>query len=269
MGINTTQAQRQRQLAEDLANKLALEPQFAADLRRLFREINVDYRAQLGATGRVIQASEYTTDMVGTLRRHYRRTFRRFSGQLRRQIKTVFGRETKGLNDDIQAANQAFIITETEQRADAIIATTQRQLDDDATEARQRFVEDNPTQSITEETALAVIALSASRDFARLIPFRSDLISTTEVQNAAEQAKLIEALQINESGVANVTDKQWMTVLDERTRLSHVDADGQRQDIEQPFFVQNELLKRPGDTSLGASLGNIINCRCSSVTIIA
>jgi len=268
VGINTTQAERQRQLAEDLANKIALEPQFAADLRRLFREINVDYRAQLGATGRVIQASEYTTDMVGTLRRHYRRTFRRFSHQLRRQIKAVFGRETKGLNDDIQAANQAFIIAETEQRAEAIIATTQRQLDNAAVEAREQFVEDNPTQSITEETALAVIALSASRDFAGLIPFRSSMIATTEVQNAAEEAKLIEALEITESGTANAANGQWLAIF-ENTRLSHADADGQIRPIGTPFNVQGQLLMRPGDDSLGATLDNIINCNCSRVSIIA
>ena len=60
--------------------------------------------------------------------------------------------------------------------------------------------------------------------------------------------------------------KTWNTILDEKTRHSHVLADRQEQKLQSPYTVQGELLMMPGDTSLGASLSNIINCRCCSIT---
>jgi len=57
--------------------------------------------------------------------------------------------------------------------------------------------------------------------------------------------------------------KYWNTILDGRERISHNLADGQMQPILMPFEVGDSLLMYPKDTSLGASLEEIINCRCS------
>lgn len=62
--------------------------------------------------------------------------------------------------------------------------------------------------------------------------------------------------------------KVWSTMLDAKVRPAHAAAEGQGLDgsvsAERPFVVGGEQLLFPGDTSLGASLGNVINCRCSS-----
>ncbi len=68
--------------------------------------------------------------------------------------------------------------------------------------------------------------------------------------------------------------KTWLPTQDSRTR--HGDNRGgfnhravvdgmQGIAMDQPYTVSNQKLMFPGDTSLGASAGNIINCRCSEI----
>ena len=56
------------------------------------------------------------------------------------------------------------------------------------------------------------------------------------------------------------TEKEWMSALDERTRESHVTANGQRVPLKADFIVNGEPLQYPGDPN--GSAANIINCRC-------
>ena len=88
---------------------------------------------------------------------------------------------------------------------------------------------------------------------------RVDTIKITETQTAAEGSKEI-------AKKAEEKDKKvWITVLDSKVRDSHVFAHGQEKLIDQPFEVGGEALKHPGDGSLGASIGNVVNCRCSAI----
>lgn len=61
--------------------------------------------------------------------------------------------------------------------------------------------------------------------------------------------------------------KVWWTTLDERTRrgergFDHAAAHLQEVAISNPFMVSGEMMQYPGDSQLGASIGNRINCRC-------
>lgn len=56
--------------------------------------------------------------------------------------------------------------------------------------------------------------------------------------------------------------KRWVSQRDEKVREAHDEADGQEVPVDEPFTVGGELLMYPGDTSLGATAKNIINCRC-------
>lgn len=69
-----------------------------------------------------------------------------------------------------------------------------------------------------------------------------------------------------QSGV--VSRKEWNSHLDNRVRRSHAAAHGQVVDMAQPFIVNGEKLMFPGDSSLGASLENIIMCRCAEIPIV-
>jgi len=66
---------------------------------------------------------------------------------------------------------------------------------------------------------------------------------------------------------AGGAQKTWITTLDERTRrgergFNHAEAHMQTVPLSQPFVVSGEFLRFPGDISLGASAGNVANCRC-------
>ena len=99
---------------------------------------------------------------------------------------------------------------------------------------------------------------------------RANTISETETQNMAEQTKQTEADELAIAGavvagiaiVQSILKKRWNSVLNERTRFPHAVADGQVINITQPFMVNGQLLMYPGDTSLGASAGNTVNCKC-------
>lgn len=57
--------------------------------------------------------------------------------------------------------------------------------------------------------------------------------------------------------------KEWLSERsDGRTRAHHLAADGQVRNLDEPFEVAGENLMYPGDSSLGASASNTIQCRC-------
>jgi len=97
--------------------------------------------------------------------------------------------------------------------------------------------------------------------------------ATTETQHAAEASKATEAEVLSGRQPAIIAGdpssaavpKELVTVGDEKVRMAYVKADSQVVDMSKPFTVDGELLRYPGDTSLGASASNVINCRCSSV----
>ncbi len=55
--------------------------------------------------------------------------------------------------------------------------------------------------------------------------------------------------------------KEWLSTPDERTRPTHVEANGQRVPLETPFVVGDATLAYPGDPS--GPDGEVINCRCT------
>lgn len=57
-------------------------------------------------------------------------------------------------------------------------------------------------------------------------------------------------------------EKEWISVLDSRTRLDHKIEDGQKVDLDKPFIMASGAkLDYPGDTK--ASANEVINCRCT------
>lgn len=56
--------------------------------------------------------------------------------------------------------------------------------------------------------------------------------------------------------------KAWITMGDKRVRPTHKAAFGQEVAVTQPFILPGGLLMFPGDSSLGVSFREIVNCRC-------
>lgn len=74
-----------------------------------------------------------------------------------------------------------------------------------------------------------------------------------------------------EQSDAEVPFREWLRTIDVRTRgfdpdkkakFNHYTAN-QVVPATEPFVVSGERMNYPGDTSFGASAGNVINCRCS------
>ncbi len=106
----------------------------------------------------------------------------------------------------------------------------------------------------------------------RSIP-RAEATACYETQWAAETAKHFETMvlvgQLPEvKGAKSLPVKMWDSLGDSRVRSWHLEADGVQVPINMPFSVKGQALQFPGDTSLGATPDNVINCRCSSVTSV-
>lgn len=69
-----------------------------------------------------------------------------------------------------------------------------------------------------------------------------------------------------------VKGKRWSSARDKDTRREpdggHFAAHGQVVAVDEPFTVGGEELMFPGDTSLGASAKNIVNCRCRQTAVV-
>jgi len=131
------------------------------------------------------------------------------------------------------------------------------------------------------------IANTETQEIAELLRNELAIESIIELENAIANNDIAEVNRIlNESpsytaelvkkkfGIEDVAvlfailamaEKTWQTMGDGKVRDKHKMANGQTVKLTEPFFVGGELLKYPGDMSLGASLGNIINCRCVCV----
>ena len=92
---------------------------------------------------------------------------------------------------------------------------------------------------------------------------RATTIARTEVINASRAGQFHSDEQ---SGM--VIGKEWRSARQpDRTRPGHYDANGQIQPFDKPFEVANgqgnlEKLMFPGDDSQGATVSNLICCRC-------
>jgi len=102
----------------------------------------------------------------------------------------------------------------------------------------------------------------------RLLKLRGDTIARTESLQAlnAGQGEAVE--QAIEQGLISRPNarKIWRTAADSRVRDDHQTMDGNTAASGQPFQSgSGAFLLWPGDRSLGAGGGDIINCRCRAV----
>ncbi len=88
---------------------------------------------------------------------------------------------------------------------------------------------------------------------------RAKAVARTEVNRASNAASFAQARLVGGS----TATKEWLAIVDTRTRLDHADADLQKVPINDPFLVGGWHLQFPGDPS--APPGETVNCRCTLV----
>jgi hypothetical protein len=93
---------------------------------------------------------------------------------------------------------------------------------------------------------------------------RSRKIAYSEVHESANYGTMEAA-----SGLYRALDKVWVSLMDGRQRDAHGAAHGQRRHLDQHFMVMGDRMNFPGDSSLGASLSNTINCFPADTVVMA
>ena len=139
-------------------------------------------------------------------------------------------------------------------------------LDRDLRDRRyDRSVQNAADKPLTEEQ----IKRMTDRYRERYVQYRAETIARTEsgeaVNNGRQEAMLqnLEAVGLTENDVI----KTWVSIRDRRTRWSHNHSGlgGKKVvGLNTPFVSPTGArMKAPGDRSLGAGGGDVINCRCS------
>lgn len=249
-----------------LAKKMRLEADLSPKLTSFFREISRSIIPVLRITGRVPSLESFNDDLVEILRKHYIKVAKEFKGDVVTTLTKSLEIKQETIQDvadetetTVDEALATIIILKAPRQAGFILDTTEQDLKDSVQRVSVDAAKNEETLTLAEQ------GRRAARDFNSRIPGKVEEISTFETQSMAEETKLTEAEIIAASGVITlVMRKVWNTTLDEKTRSSHVIADLQGKNIKQPFMVQGQLLKSPGDTSLGATMDNVMNCRCAA-----
>ena len=88
---------------------------------------------------------------------------------------------------------------------------------------------------------------------------RARFMAENEVNTVINHARHMEAVN------ARKTMKRWEAIIDEATRIDHIDVNGKYIPINKAFHVGDSWMLYPKDTSLGASANQIVNCRCTVI----
>lgn len=255
-----TSAERNAQVASDLAIQMKLETPFAKDIRRLLNQIITDYEVFYSTTGQSPNLQPYRDDLTAILRSHYRKTNKKFKNNITGSLEQT--EEVKQLENAVSMAMAGYITQQSITQANLINRTTQNDLND----ITRQVITNASLEG--ERLSNSETATQVKKQYKKQVPARADTIAMTEINNVSETSKQTEASIIGASSliiggvtVKNSMQKTWNTILDSKTRTSHARADGQTIDVNQTFLVGGEPLRYPSDSR--GSAGNIINCRCS------
>lgn len=86
---------------------------------------------------------------------------------------------------------------------------------------------------------------------------RAVLISENEANTVINYIEFIKAVENGKK------KKKWIDIKDNKERKTHAEVGGSVIPINEYFFVGDSMMLFPKDTSMGADLKEIANCRCS------
>lgn len=299
MPLNGTDREKVQTAADEFAKKIKLERRMKRQLNELYRIISSDFAAFYAATGSTLDANNYSDDVRGIVSSQYRRTTRAFSKSLVRFLRKNKNSTTEPIIQDLQKlaksqgipiedliANiennitrnlEAFTRTNVINNVDSVVRTIQKDMDRSVVKSRRLLTDELERDPTRRELSRTSSSMFQQRSLSRV-----GTQAATTTQNAAEGTKQIErdnflsTVNSVEARQAEVTPRKhedvWITMGDSLVRdgsqgFDHLSADFQvKQDG--VFTVSGQLLRFPSDRSLGASDGNVINCRCSAVTTI-
>lgn len=256
---------KQTQVMLEEVRKLALERRITPEIRSVFSQMVTEYVAVVTETGSAPKALDFQSEWNAIFLRHYRRVARVFLPNQRRSSFYDAFLELERKQTLSPQVNQELIASfsrwsrEFGERQAALVTETNQ---NDYVTALQRA-----TEQVPEDSSQVVIAAAAGVALRDLFRSRVDRIANVQTQAPAEEAKRREAIAIAVSDGKQEDEliKVWRTVGDANVRIAHVAANGQQRPGNAAFSVDGEDLRFPGDSSLGASAENVINCRCAAI----
>lgn len=273
-----------KQSKEILNLKIGLERTVTRELKSYFYQLS-----------KIVEKNGKFVSIENLLNNHYTRIVRRLT---HRKI------QLKQENDKIDQAIRIFLLGRALKQADIIDTTTQEDIAASIQEAREllredaEFISPDKLRKVAAKIfyrkskgRITTIANTETQERTEGIRETITLTAYEELMQAVEDDDIDRARELAEAsgsftaeevvsdmenghGIGSIlikllaAQKMWMTMGDNKVRtkpFNHRNANGQTAGIRDNFEVSGELLKYPGDTSLGASIGNIINCRCVSV----
>lgn len=277
--IKKTNKQKQEQAEEQDSLSFAFERTLQRKLNALVRVITDEFQALYSATGELVNADNYSDELQALLTQNYRRVNREFSSTYLNDLEEAKARA----KTDEQKDKYQILINNRIEIERAIVATLlvwsretapvqTSYITDTWNNIIKKNTDDVIAQNILTDKPIddVIIARQTKKSLLDEMITHNEIIAMQEVNLPSGNAKFVEVDEfnkklLNEPRIENQVDKHWITQGDLNVREAHKAANGQKRDLNDPFMVGGELLRYPRDTQLGASLGNVINCRCRSI----
>jgi hypothetical protein len=225
-------------------------------------------------SGTTPQFEKFRGDLEAILRKSYRSTSQHFVRELERLIlswnppKAKVKEHQEIIEERSKLTPILFLLmsqkidSKVAKQVNFILSMTQKTYE----RAKAKVKEKN--ELIKVETGLKIEAKELSKQIARQFRIenapRAELIAENEVGSIAEIAKNTEAEKTIKA-IGKEPFKWWITQRDDRVRERHIKTDGQQRKGNELFTVgtnPDQFMEYPKDDRYGATLDNIINCRC-------
>ena len=259
--------------SDQVALKIKLEERFKTEIKKLFSDMLTVFRLMVIAQ-RAPTGNNSLAKWDALLSNHFKRVQKAFRG-------IALDEKADNNDDKLLIALMAWADENSMIDSDEISSTNMSDMEYALTEARQAFSDEGVTEYSLRELSMAAYIILRRKFLGRV-----QTIAITETQKAAESTKLMESyskaginpIEVVTGRVQTITSpitpvqqpeitatKKWQDVGDKSVRKGHHAYEVSVVKINEPFIVNGEKLMYPGDTLLGATIGNVINCRCVSV----
>lgn len=252
MILKQVTAAEQEQALADMRQKMRLEDIFTPLVIAFLAGINQDFERFFRTQGRVLDVEAYRQQLGVLLSGQYARTAGAFEGRV--LLPPVTDEDLARIAALRDAVLNPALADKVPVQSDFILSTVDNRLN-----SAVKIVERDLPQLTTAETAAASAA-----HYGAQIPAAAEGIAITETQAVAELTKFSE-ITAAAAVLARIANGTWATMGDADVRPDHADARGQERLATEPFDVGGEQLRFPGDTLLGATVGNVAGCRCSVI----
>lgn len=254
--------------------KAALEIPLQRTIRRRYAQILDLFDFSYPATGDAPNIIEVRDEVVTDLTEHYA------------TVRVAFEQEVpQALGVELPPAHQTlallafttWVAARAPFNAARIVATARNRITGQIRAATREIETQNNGQPANRTEALS----QAKRSAAPMLRRHAKVAATLETQASAEATKshVAEALAgrvprfVSDTPgfsaaalpTVAVATKTWFTELDSRVRDRHAATEGQTREVSELFNVGGQAMLFPADTSHGADLANVINCRCSAL----